>query len=153
MEDLERGERRSIDCRDKIGKSDLDFPDLQPMADVFDKSEFIDANCWLFTSQGILVVYYGSEIGFRAGADQHVGNRDYIGQESVGIVKSKPIHAALSRIAAIRPALVVPQRDLQLKLEITYDTAASFLVYSYEGQNQTTLVLPTIGASAPWVFE
>ena len=48
-----------------------------------DENGFVDVNNWLFTSRGIPVVYYGSEIGFRAGTDQHAGNRDYFGQENI----------------------------------------------------------------------
>lgn len=124
-----------------------------------DEVGFIDANNWLFTSRGIPVVYYGSEIGFRAGADQHAGNRDYFGQENVDLARSHPIHAALSGIAAIRKASVALQRGLQLNLDITDDTVAFFRVYQYEGQNQTALVLLNKGDSATtmdadaWLFD
>ncbi len=106
-----------------------------------DQDGFIDANNWLFTSRGIPVVYYGSEIGFRAGADQHAGNRDYFGQENVERAKSHPIHAALSRIAAIRKRSVALQRGLQFNLEFSQDTAAFYRVYQKGGLNQTALVL------------
>ena len=42
---------------------------------------FIDANNWLFTSRGIPVVYYGSEIAFMAGTKEHEGNRNYLGPD------------------------------------------------------------------------
>jgi cyclomaltodextrin glucanotransferase len=106
-----------------------------------DQEGFIDANNWLFTSRGIPVVYYGSEIGFRAGADQHEGNRDYFGQENVERAKSHPIHAALSRIAAVRKDSIALQRGLQFNLEFGQDTAAFYRVYQKGGLNQTALVL------------
>ena len=117
-----------------------------------DESGFIDANNWLFTSRGIPVVYYGSEIGFRAGADQHAGNRDYFGQENIEVAKSHPIHSALSRIAAIRKGSVALQRGLQANLAFGDDTAAFYRVYQKDGRNQTALVLLNKG-DAPSQFE
>lgn len=102
---------------------------------------FIDANNWLFTSRGIPVVYYGSEIGFRAGADQHAGNRDYFGQENIEVAKSHRIHAALSRIAAIRKDSVALQRGLQANLQFAGDIASFYRVYQKDGLNQIALVL------------
>ncbi len=106
-----------------------------------DQNGFINANNWLFTSRGIPVVYYGSEVGFRAGADQHAGNRDYFGQENVERAKSHPIHAALSRIAAIRKNSIALQRGLQFNLDFSQNTAAFYRVYQKGGLNQTALVL------------
>ncbi|MDH3351059.1 MAG: alpha-amylase family glycosyl hydrolase [Gammaproteobacteria bacterium] len=106
-----------------------------------DDAGFIDANNWLFTSRGIPVVYYGSEIGFRAGTDQHSGNRDYFGQENVEIARSHPIHDALRHIATIRKASIALQRGLQANLELGEDTAAFYRVYQKDGVNQTALVL------------
>jgi cyclomaltodextrin glucanotransferase len=106
-----------------------------------DTAGFIDANSWLFTSRGIPIVYYGSEIGFRAGTDQHAGNRDYFGQENIETAKSHPVRAALSRIAAIRKNSVALQRGLQVNLSFTEDTAAFLRVYQKEGVRQTALVL------------
>ena len=106
-----------------------------------DDNGFIDANNWLFTSRGIPVVYYGSEIGFRAGADQHAGNRDYFGPDNIEIAKSHPIRNALVRIAAVRKNSVALQRGLQVNLEFGDDTAAFYRVYQKDGVNQTALVL------------
>ena len=44
---------------------------------------FIDAHNWLFTSRGIPVVYYGSEMAFQAGTREHEGNRNYFGVENI----------------------------------------------------------------------
>ena len=106
-----------------------------------DDNGFIDANNWLFTSRGIPVVYYGSEIGFRAGADQHAGNRDYFGQGNIDIAKSHTVRDALARIAAVRKNSVALQRGLQVNLEFGDDTAAFYRVYQKDGVNQTALVL------------
>jgi len=102
---------------------------------------FIDANNWLFTSRGIPVVYYGSEIGFRAGTDQHEGNRDYFGQQNINLARSHPIRAALSRIAAIRKSSIALQRGLQLNLLLADDTAAFLRVYQKDGVSESALVL------------
>ncbi|MGI9234814.1 MAG: alpha-amylase family glycosyl hydrolase [Woeseiaceae bacterium] len=113
-----------------------------------DQAGFIDANNWLFTSRGIPVVYYGSEIGFRAGADQHAGNRDYFGQENVDSARSHPIRSALSRVATTRKSSVALQRGLQANLEFADDTAAFYRVYQKDGVNQTALVLLNKGDTA-----
>jgi len=106
-----------------------------------DAAGFIDANNWLFTSRGIPVVYYGSEIGFRAGTDQHAGNRDYYGQDNIELAKSHPIRKALSRIAAIRKNSIALQRGLQVNLEFGEDSAAFFRIYQKDGVHETALVL------------
>lgn len=106
-----------------------------------DDDGFIDAHNWLFTSRGIPVVYYGSEIGFRAGTDQHKGNRDYFGQDNIEVAKTHPIRHALAEIADLRKNSVALQRGLQMNLAFTDDTAAFFRVYQKEGANETVLVL------------
>jgi len=106
-----------------------------------DETGFIDANNWLFTSRGIPVVYYGSESAFRAGRDQHSGNRDYFGQENVEAAKSHPIHAALRRIAGIRKSSIALQRGLQANIELSGDIAAFYRVYQNDGVSQTALVV------------
>jgi glycosidase len=106
-----------------------------------DESGFIDANNWLFTSRGIPVVYYGSETGFRAGRDQHSGNRDYFGQANVELARSHPIHAALTRIANVRRNSVALQRGLQANVAFDADTATFYRVFQRGGVSQTALVL------------
>jgi len=106
-----------------------------------DDNGFIDAHNWLFTSRGIPVVYYGSEIGFRAGTDQHKGNRDYFGQPNIELAKSHPIRGALVDIANIRKESVALQRGLQVNLEFTAETAAFLRVYQKDGDRETALVL------------
>ena len=106
-----------------------------------DTAGFIDANNWLFTSRGIPVVYYGSESGFQAGTNEHTGNRNYFGQDGVDAAKSHPIHAALTRIAAIRRSSIALQRGLQVDTEFGRRSASFFRVYRKDGVSQTALVL------------
>jgi cyclomaltodextrin glucanotransferase len=113
-----------------------------------DASGFIDANNWLFTTRGIPVVYYGSEMGFRAGRDQHSGNRDYFGEENIAAASNHPVRAALARIAKIRQRSVAVQRGLQANIELGENTAAFFRVYEKDGVNQTALVLLNKGDDA-----
>lgn len=102
---------------------------------------FIDAHNWLFTSRGIPVVYYGSEIGFRAGTDQHRGNRDYFGQDNVERAKSHPIRVALQKIANIRKNSVALQRGLQVNLAFAEDTAVFIRAFQKDDERETALVL------------
>ena len=106
-----------------------------------DTNGFIDAHNWLFTSRGIPVVYYGSEVGFQAGAREHGGNRNYFGQERVDAAVDHPIRKALAEIAEVRKRLPALQRGLQVNLEFNGDTAAFYRVYQADGQSQTVLVL------------
>ncbi|MBT8088024.1 MAG: cyclomaltodextrin glucanotransferase, partial [Gammaproteobacteria bacterium] len=78
---------------------------------------------------------------FRAGADQHKGNRDYFGQDNVEQARRHPIRKALARIAAVRKESVALQRGLQLNLEFADDTAAFLRVFRKDGVRETALVL------------
>mgnify|MGYP000436379828 CR=1 FL=1 len=106
-----------------------------------DENGFINANNWLFTSRGIPVVYYGSEIGFMAGTKEHEGNRNYFGQQRINDAMQNPIAQALKTIAHVRAENIALQKGLQLNLEFTQDTAAFYRVYQNDGINQTALVL------------
>ena len=106
-----------------------------------DENGFVDAHNWLFTARGIPVVYYGSEIGFRAGTNQHGGNRDYFGAENIELAKAHRVHRELSAIANVRKQSVALQRGLQANLEFTDDTAAFYRVYQDFAVRQTALVL------------
>ncbi|MCW8879633.1 MAG: alpha-amylase family glycosyl hydrolase [Kangiellaceae bacterium] len=105
-----------------------------------DTNGFIDVHNWLFTSRGIPVVYYGSEIGFMAGTKEHEGNRNYFGQENISKAKKHKIHTNLKRIANIRRDSVALQRGLQVNLTFSKDTAAFYRVYEHNGEYQTALV-------------
>ena len=101
---------------------------------------FIDANNWLFTSRGIPVVYYGSEIAFRAGLAEHKGNRDYFGQENIDAAWTHPIRQSLSAIARVRRGSPALQRGLQANYRFTQHTAVFFRVFQNDGVAQTALV-------------
>ncbi|MEM7284485.1 MAG: alpha-amylase family glycosyl hydrolase [Pseudomonadota bacterium] len=105
-----------------------------------DDHGFVDANNWLFTSRGIPVVYYGSEVGFRAGADQHSGNRDYFGQDNIDAAPSHSIHQSLRRIATVRKNSIALQRGLQLNYSFTQDTAIFLRAYQGNDSRQSALV-------------
>jgi cyclomaltodextrin glucanotransferase len=116
-----------------------DNHDMDRMA--ADENGFIDAHNWLFTSRGIPVVYYGSEIGFRAGTNEHSGNRDYFGQDNVDAAITHPIHEGLTRIASIRKNSIALQRGLQIYTGFGPRTSSFFRVYQKDGVTQTALVL------------
>jgi cyclomaltodextrin glucanotransferase len=123
-----------------------DNHDMDRMA--ADANGFIDAHNWLFTSRGIPVVYYGSEMAFRAGSNEHAGNRDYFGQDNVEKARSHAIHAALTRIATIRKNSVALQRGLQVYTEFGPRSASFFRAYQKDGVRQTALVLLNGGDEA-----
>ncbi|MEO6103585.1 MAG: alpha-amylase family glycosyl hydrolase [Pseudoxanthomonas sp.] len=109
---------------------------------------FIDANNWLFTARGIPAVYYGSETGFMRGRAEHMGNRNYYGQERVDAAGKSPIYPALKRIASLRRESPALQRGLQLNLSMKGDEAAFYRVYEHAGVTQTALVLLNKGDAA-----
>lgn len=106
-----------------------------------DDNGFIDAHNWLFTSRGIPVIYYGSEIGFMRGKGEHQGNRNYFGEQNIEKAKNNSIHDALTRIAMARQQNISLQRGKQINLEFTQDTASFYRIYEHNGTNQTALVL------------
>jgi len=123
-----------------------DNHDMDRMA--ADANGFIDAHNWLFTSRGIPVVYYGSEIGFRAGANEHTGNRDYFGQQNVEVAKTHRIRAELARIAKLRKTSIALQRGLQVNDRLDGDVAVFYRVYEKDGSAQTALVALNKGNEA-----
>jgi len=123
-----------------------DNHDMDRMA--ADEAGFIDAHNWLFTSRGIPVVYYGSEIAFRAGTNEHTGNRDYFGQDNVERARTHAIRVALSRIANVRKNSVALQRGLQVYTGFGPRSASFFRVYQKGGVRQTALVLLNGGDDA-----
>ena len=102
---------------------------------------FIDAHNWLFTTRGIPVVYYGSEIGFMAGTKEHEGNRNYFGQKNIEKAKQHPIRKALKKVAEVRQQSVALQRGLQVNLTLKGNLASFYRVYEHDGVFQTALVL------------
>jgi cyclomaltodextrin glucanotransferase len=113
-----------------------------------DGDGFIDAHNWLFTSRGIPVVYYGSEIGFRAGTNEHTGNRDYFGQDNVDSAKTHPIREELARIAHLRRQSIALQRGLQVNDRLDGDVAVFYRVYQRHDAIQTALVVLNKGDEA-----
>lgn len=106
-----------------------------------DENGFIDAHNWLFTSRGIPVLYYGSEVGFMSGTSEHQGNRNYFGQENIDKAVSNRIHQKLKRIANIRKSSIALQRGLQVNIKFEDDLAAFYRVFEHDGIYQTALVL------------
>jgi len=125
------------------------FYDNHDMARINASDEgFIDANNWLFTARGIPAVYYGSETGFMRGRAEHMGNRNYYGQERVDAAAKSPIYPALKRIANLRRESSALQRGLQFNVRMKGDEAVFYRVYQHEGANQTALVLLNKGDAA-----
>ncbi|WDE04622.1 cyclomaltodextrin glucanotransferase [Thalassomonas viridans] len=108
---------------------------------------FVDANNWLFTSRGIPVIYYGSEVNFMTGKPEHQGNRNYLGQEKIEEAKTHIIHNELTRIAQLRKNTVALQRGLQHNLDFSGQTASFYRVYQDQERSQTALVLLNKGDS------
>jgi glycosidase len=106
-----------------------------------DDNGFINANNWLFTSRGIPVVYYGSEIGFMAGLKEHEGNRNYYGQDNVDKAAKHVIYQNLKRINLVRQNTPALQRGLQVNLDYNQDTASFLRVLEDKTQTQNALVL------------
>ncbi|NIB39606.1 cyclomaltodextrin glucanotransferase [Pseudomaricurvus alkylphenolicus] len=113
-----------------------------------DEKGFIDANNWLFTSRGIPVVYYGSEIGFMAGTREHEGNRNYFGQANVDKAVTHPIYKALKKVAHLRRDNIALQRGVQINLEFSGHRASFLRIYQKDGIHQTALVLLNKGDKA-----
>ncbi|TQV89679.1 alpha-amylase family glycosyl hydrolase [Aliikangiella coralliicola] len=106
-----------------------------------DDNGFIDAHNWLFTSRGIPVIYYGSEIAFMAGTSEHAGNRNYLGQENIEKAEKHPVYRALSKVANIRKNAIALQKGLQVNLEFSKNKAAFYRIFEHGGKYQTALVM------------
>ncbi|MEP1446798.1 MAG: alpha-amylase family glycosyl hydrolase [Paraglaciecola sp.] len=102
---------------------------------------FIDVHNWLFTSRGIPVIYQGSEMAFMRGKSEHMGNRNYFGQDNIELAKKHKIHDALSRVANVRKKVPALQSGLQVNVELDGNKAAFYRVLVVDGISQTALVL------------
>ncbi|WP_100658105.1 alpha-amylase family glycosyl hydrolase [Alteromonas flava] len=118
-----------------------------------DDAGFINANNWLFTSRGIPVIYYGSEINFMTGKAEHEGNRNYFGQENVERAKQHPIQQQLSRVANLRKQLQALQQGLQFNLSFSGNVAAFYRVLQFNGVTQTALVVLNKGGATQVTLE
>jgi len=108
---------------------------------------FIDAHNWLFTTRGLPVVYYGSEMGFQRGKGEHSGNRNYYGTENIELAKSHKIYKELVKIGKIRKENIALQKGIQINIDISGLQATFLRVYQYKGINQTALVMLNKGDS------
>lgn len=102
---------------------------------------FIDAHNFLFTSRGIPVIYYGSEMGFMRGKAEHGGNRNYLGQDGVEAAKTSKIHTQLSRVGQLRKSLPTLQRGVQLNIEFSGNTASFLRVLGDKADAEISLVV------------
>jgi len=112
---------------------------------------FIDANNFLFTTRGIPVIYYGSETGFERGTAEHMGNRNYFGQERIDAAPRSAIYQSLRRIGSLRAATPALQRGLQVNVLMQGERAAFYRVLQQGDTHQIALVLLNKGA-APAAF-
>lgn len=106
-----------------------------------DAKGYINAHNLLFTTRGIPVLYYGSEIGYMTGTGEHEGNRNYFGQERIDSAPESDIYQSLKKISKLRQQSVSLQRGLQINLDFQQHTAAFLRVYEHEEVFQTALVL------------
>ena len=104
-------------------------------------SGFIDAHNFLFTSRGIPVIYYGSEMGFMRGKAEHAGNRNFFGQTNVDRAKQSPIYRELARVGQLRKTMPSLQRGLQLTLDFSGDTATFLRVLGDTSDAELALVM------------
>ncbi|WP_457096585.1 alpha-amylase family glycosyl hydrolase [Lysobacter sp. P5_B9] len=108
---------------------------------------FIDANNFLFTTRGIPVIYYGSETGFERGTAEHMGNRNYFGQERIDAAPRSAIYQSLKRIGSLRAATPALQRGLQVNVLMQGERAVFYRVLQQGGTHQIALVLLNKGAT------
>ncbi len=124
-----------------------DNHDMARMSAAGNSNAFIDANNWLFTTRGIPVVYYGSEMMFMNGLSEHSGNRNYYGQDNVNAARSTPTFQSLKAIANVRKNSIALQKGVQINGNISGQTATLFRVYEKDGVTQTALVMLNKGNS------
>ena len=159
---FENPESDYAELADALMLDDAPYKNVYELATFYDNHDmarldatdegFIDAHNWLFTSRGIPVVYYGSEIGFMRGRAEHAGNRNYFGGERIEQARSHSIRDNLKRIAGIRSTSPALQRGAQVMLELGGHRAAFYRVYQHEGTSQIALVLLNKG-DVPQRFE
>ena len=104
-------------------------------------SGFIDAHNFLFTSRGIPVIYYGSEMGFMRGTAEHAGNRNYFGQQNIEVAKTSTIYQQLSRVGQLRKSLPALQSGLQLTIDFSGAKATFLRVLGNSDNAEIALVM------------
>jgi cyclomaltodextrin glucanotransferase len=102
---------------------------------------FINAHNWLFTTRGVPIIYYGSEMGFQRGISEHRGNRNYFGTEGIAKAKNHKIYKELSKIGKIRKENIALQKGLQINISLSGKQASFLRVYQHKGVNQTAVVM------------
>lgn len=102
---------------------------------------FIDAHNWLFTTRGVPIIYYGSEMGFQRGISEHSGNRNYFGTEGIAKAKNHKIYKELCKIGKIRKENIALQKGLQINISLSGKQASFIRVYQHGGVNQTAVVM------------
>ena len=102
---------------------------------------FIDAHNWLFTTRGVPVLYYGSEMGFQRGKAEHDGNRDFYGPGNISNARNSQIFQKLKEVVALRQSNIALQMGIQVNVVLNQDIAVLYRVYQKGDVNQTALVL------------
>jgi cyclomaltodextrin glucanotransferase len=125
-----------------------DNHDMSRMSSAGNSSAFIDANNWMFTSRGIPVVYYGSEMAFMNGASEHSGNRNYYGESNIATARSTQTFQSLKAIANVRKNSVALQKGVQVNGAFSGQTATFFRVFEKDGVTQTALVFLNKGGNS-----
>ena len=141
-----------------IGEGDVTYKNPYTAATFYDNHDmprmggsdegFIDANNWLFTSRGVPIIYYGSEMAFSKGLSEHCGNRNYFGAEGIAKAKTNAIYKSLCKIGKIRKENVALQKGLQINVSLSGKQASFLRVYQYKGVNQTAVVMLNKDATA-----
>lgn len=108
--------------------------------DVIDNG-FIDVYNWLFIVCGILVLYYGLEIGFMCSCVEYVGNCVYFGQVWVDVVLQSLIFGLLQCIVCLCQIILVLQCGLQVNECLQGDEVVFYCVLQYGDVVQMVLVL------------
>ena len=80
-------------------------------------------------------------MAFMRGKSEHMGNRNYFGQDNIELAKKHKIHEALSKIARVRKNIQALQSGLQVNIELAGNKAAFYRVLVLNGISQTALVL------------
>jgi cyclomaltodextrin glucanotransferase len=124
-----------------------DNHDMARMSANGNPNAFIDANNWLFTSRGIPVVYYGSEMMFMNGLSEHSGNRNYYGTDNINYARTTDTFKSLKSIANIRKNSPALQKGVQVNGVFEGQTAYFFRVFEKDGVTQTALVMLNKGGN------
>lgn len=90
---------------------------------------FIDVNNFLFIVCGILVIYYGLEIGFECGKVEYEGNCNYFGQVCIDVVLKSLIYQQFKCIVMLCENMFVLQCGLMLLICFVGQQVVFYCVY------------------------